>query len=79
MLRWFWNTSKLSHTVIDIKGKERLEGVTIAKVDENRRPIEGTRGIYTLGYLTSFSRINTSKMNYLKNQMWNYQELLMDL
>lgn len=33
---------KLSHTVIDIKGKERLEGVTIAKVDENRRPIEGT-------------------------------------
>lgn len=33
---------KLSHTVIDIKGQERLEGVTIAKVDENRRPIEGT-------------------------------------
>jgi sarcosine oxidase subunit alpha len=33
---------KLSHTVVDIKGKDRLEGVTIAKVDENRRPIEGT-------------------------------------
>ncbi|KAJ53327.1 sarcosine oxidase subunit alpha [Clostridium tetanomorphum] len=33
---------KLSHTVIDIKGKERLEGVTIAKVDENRKPIQGT-------------------------------------
>lgn len=33
---------KLSHTVIDIKGKERLEGVTIAKVDENKNPIEGT-------------------------------------
>ncbi|WP_294705331.1 FAD-dependent oxidoreductase [uncultured Fusobacterium sp.] len=32
----------LSHTVIDIKGKERVEGVTIAKVDENRRPIPGT-------------------------------------
>ena len=30
---------KLSHTVIDIHGKERLEGVTIARVDENRRPI----------------------------------------
>ena len=29
----------LSHTVVDIKGKERLEGVTIAKVDENRAPI----------------------------------------
>jgi sarcosine oxidase alpha subunit len=32
----------LSHTVVDIKGKERVEGVTIAKVDENRRPIPGT-------------------------------------
>lgn len=31
-----------SHTVVKIHGKERLEGVTIAKVDENRRPIEGT-------------------------------------
>ena len=33
---------KLSHTVVDIHGKERLTGVTIAKVDENRRPIPGT-------------------------------------
>ena len=33
---------KLSHTVVDIHGKERLEGVTIACVDENRRPISGT-------------------------------------
>lgn len=32
----------LSHTVVDIKGKERVEGVTIAKVDENRRPIPST-------------------------------------
>lgn len=32
----------LSHTVIDIQGKDRLSGVTIAKVDENRRPILGT-------------------------------------
>lgn len=30
---------KLSHTVIEIHGKERLEGVTIAKVDKNRKPI----------------------------------------
>ena len=30
---------KLSHTVIKIHGKERLEGVTVAKVDENRKPI----------------------------------------
>lgn len=33
---------KLSHTVINIKGKDRLEGVTIAKVDENKKPIKGT-------------------------------------
>lgn len=32
----------LSCTVIDIKGKERVESVTIAKVDENRRPVPGT-------------------------------------
>ena len=30
---------KFSHTVTKIHGKERLNGVTIAKVDENRRPI----------------------------------------
>ncbi len=33
---------KLSHTVTKIHGKERLNGVTIAKVDENRRPIPET-------------------------------------
>ena len=33
----------LSHTVVEIHGKERVEGVTIAKVDENRRPIPETR------------------------------------
>ena len=33
---------KLSHTVVDIHGKDRLTGVTIARVDENRRPIPGT-------------------------------------
>lgn len=33
---------KLSHTVVGIHGKERLEGVTIAEVDGNRKPIAGT-------------------------------------
>lgn len=33
---------KLSHTVIDIDGKERVKGVTVAQVDENRKPIPGT-------------------------------------
>lgn len=33
---------KLSTTVVDIHGKERVEGVTLAKVDEKRKPIPGT-------------------------------------
>ena len=33
----------LSHTVVEIHGKDRVTGVTIAKVDEKRRPIEETR------------------------------------
>ena len=32
----------LSHTVVDIHGKDRLSAVTIARMDENRRPIPGT-------------------------------------
>jgi len=33
----------LSHTVVEVHGKDRVTGVTIAKVDENRRPIEETK------------------------------------
>ncbi len=33
---------KLSHTVIDIEGRKRVTGVTIAQVDENRNPVPGT-------------------------------------
>ena len=33
---------KLSHTVVDIKGKDRVEAVTIAQVDEKLKPIPGT-------------------------------------
>ncbi len=33
---------KLSHTVVDIDGKERVKGVTVAEVDKNRRPVPGT-------------------------------------
>ena len=32
----------LSHTVTEIHGKDRIEGVTISKVDENLKPIAGT-------------------------------------
>ena len=38
---------KLSHTVIDIEGSERVEGVTIAEVDEKLRPIPGTEEHYS--------------------------------
>lgn len=38
---------KLRHTIIDIKGKDRVEGVTIAKVDENRKPIKGSEEYIT--------------------------------
>lgn len=38
---------KLSHTVVDIKGKERVESVTLAQVDENRKPIPGTEEEYS--------------------------------
>ncbi|MFZ5969654.1 MAG: NAD(P)/FAD-dependent oxidoreductase [Bacillota bacterium] len=36
----------LSHTLIDIQGKDRVERVIIAKVDESRRPIPGTEKEY---------------------------------
>ncbi len=36
----------LSHTVIDIQGKERVESVTIAKVDKHLQPIPGTETVY---------------------------------
>lgn len=38
---------KLSHTVVDIKGKERVEGVTIAEVDGEGKPIPGTEAEYS--------------------------------
>jgi NADPH-dependent 2,4-dienoyl-CoA reductase/sulfur reductase-like enzyme len=36
----------LSHTVVEICGKERIEGVVIAEVDENRKPVLGTEKYY---------------------------------
>lgn len=36
---------KLSHTVVDIKGKERVEGITLAQVDKGK-PIPGTEEFY---------------------------------
>ena len=38
---------KLSHTVVDIKGKKRVEGVTLSEVDDRQRPIPGTEEFYS--------------------------------
>ena len=38
---------KLSHTVVEIKGKERVEGITLAQVDSNNKPISGTEEFYS--------------------------------
>lgn len=37
---------KLSHTVVDIRGKERVTGITIAEVDGKGKPIPGTEEDY---------------------------------
>ena len=36
----------LSHTVVDIHGREHLEGVTVAEVGEDKKPIPGTEKYY---------------------------------
>ena len=36
----------LNHTITDIRGKDRVEGVTVSEVDENRQPIQGTEIFY---------------------------------
>ena len=37
---------RLSHTVVDIRGRERVEGITLAQVDEHLKPIPGTEEDY---------------------------------
>ncbi len=37
---------KLSHTVVNIEGKERVSGITIAEVGPDRKPIPGTEVHY---------------------------------
>lgn len=38
---------KLSHTVVEIHGKERVTGITLAQVDDSRKPIPGTEEYYS--------------------------------
>ncbi len=37
---------KLSHTVVDIDGKERVKGITLAQVDNTGKPVPGTEEYY---------------------------------
>ncbi len=41
----------LSHTVVDIEGNGRVEAVTIAEVDERKKPIKGTEKRYEVDTL----------------------------
>ncbi len=38
---------KLNHTVVEIRGRERLEGITLAAVDDRGKPIAGTEEEYS--------------------------------
>ena len=38
---------KLSHTVVEVHGKERVEGITLAQVDSKNKPIPGTEEFYS--------------------------------
>jgi NADPH-dependent 2,4-dienoyl-CoA reductase/sulfur reductase-like enzyme len=36
----------LRHTIVEIRGKDRVQGVLVAKTDENSQPIPGTEELY---------------------------------
>lgn len=36
---------QLSHTIVDIKGNDRVRSVTVAEVDENKNPVPGTEEV----------------------------------
>lgn len=38
---------KLSHTVVDIQGRDRVTGITLAEVDSTGKPIKGTEEFYS--------------------------------
>ena len=51
----------LSHTVVDIEGRERVTGVTIAEVGADRRPIPGTETPLRLRYAPALLRTHPGK------------------
>lgn len=58
---------RLSHTVVNIKGQERVEGVTIAQVDENMKPVPGTEEEYSCD--TLLLSVGLIPENELSSQM----------
>ena len=59
-------------SVIKIKGKNRLEGVTIAQVDENRKPIPGTEIEYDCDtLLLSVGPVNLTGRSGLRQNFLN--------
>ena len=63
---------KLSHTVIDIDGKERVKGVTLAQVDEKANRSKGQKNISHV--IHCYCQLDLSrKMNFQEGltSIWN--------
>lgn len=58
---------KLSHTVTQIHGKDRLTGITLSKVDEKGKPIKGTEEYYSCD--TLLLSVGLIPENELSNSM----------
>lgn len=56
----------LSHTVTDIRGRERLEEVVISQVDERRQPIPGTEKVFPVD--TLLLSVGLIPENYLSEE-----------
>ncbi len=56
----------LSHTIVDIQGKERVERVVVARVDDARKPIDGTE--FTLDCDTLLLSVGLIPENELTRQ-----------
>lgn len=56
----------LSHTITDIKGKTRVESVTISEVDENKKPIPGTEKTFDVD--TVLLSVGLIPENYLTEE-----------
>ena len=60
---------KLSHTVVDIDGKERVKGITLAQVDSTGKPVPGTEEYYACDtLLLSCGLIPENELDVYKRQ-----------